>query len=159
MSLIKCPECGKEVSDKCKTCIHCGYPLINTSCIINGKCYDFSDELPMLLSDDYLPGIGNIRRKTSLTLYDACNLVEQIRDKKEIPQTFTSKYPLEDREKLYGGQDNLIAQQSITCPYCKSTDVKKITVTSKAIHTAVFGLFSLSRNSKNYHCNNCGSNF
>ena len=27
MALIKCPECGKEVSDKAKVCIHCGYPL------------------------------------------------------------------------------------------------------------------------------------
>ena len=27
MALIKCPECGKEVSDKASACIHCGYPL------------------------------------------------------------------------------------------------------------------------------------
>ena len=25
--LIKCPECGKEVSSEAKTCIHCGYPI------------------------------------------------------------------------------------------------------------------------------------
>ena len=25
--LIKCPECGKEISDKAKQCIYCGYPL------------------------------------------------------------------------------------------------------------------------------------
>lgn len=27
MALITCPECGKEVSDTCTTCIHCGYLL------------------------------------------------------------------------------------------------------------------------------------
>lgn len=27
MALIKCPECGKEVSDKAESCIHCGAPL------------------------------------------------------------------------------------------------------------------------------------
>ncbi len=27
MALIKCPECGKEISDKAPKCIHCGYPL------------------------------------------------------------------------------------------------------------------------------------
>ena len=27
MALINCPECGKEISDKAKCCIHCGYPL------------------------------------------------------------------------------------------------------------------------------------
>lgn len=28
MSLIKCPECGKEISDKAEKCPGCGYPLI-----------------------------------------------------------------------------------------------------------------------------------
>lgn len=27
MALIKCAECGKEISDSAKTCIHCGYKL------------------------------------------------------------------------------------------------------------------------------------
>ena len=27
MALIKCPECNKEISDKSKICIHCGYPI------------------------------------------------------------------------------------------------------------------------------------
>ena len=30
MALIKCHECGKEISDKASACIHCGYPLANT---------------------------------------------------------------------------------------------------------------------------------
>mgnify|MGYP002082164609 CR=1 FL=1 len=25
MALIKCPECGKEISDKAPVCIHCGF--------------------------------------------------------------------------------------------------------------------------------------
>lgn len=47
----------------------------------------------------------------------------------------------------------------IECPYCHSTNTKKITNTSKAVHTALFGLFSISRNSKQFHCNNCNSDF
>ena len=27
MALIKCPECGREVSDTCSHCIHCGFAL------------------------------------------------------------------------------------------------------------------------------------
>ena len=49
MALIVCPECGKEVSDKSEVCIHCGYPLINTKCNINGVIYDFKDVLPIAL--------------------------------------------------------------------------------------------------------------
>lgn len=48
---------------------------------------------------------------------------------------------------------------SVTCPYCKSTNIKKITNTSKAVHTVLFGVFSISRNSKQWHCNSCGSDF
>jgi len=29
MALIKCPECGKEISDKATVCINCGFPLNN----------------------------------------------------------------------------------------------------------------------------------
>ncbi len=47
----------------------------------------------------------------------------------------------------------------VECPYCHATNVKKITNTSKAVHTALFGIFSISRNAKNYHCNQCGSDF
>lgn len=45
------------------------------------------------------------------------------------------------------------------CPYCHSTNTNKITITSKAVHTAIFGIFSMGRNSKNFHCNNCNSDF
>ncbi len=27
MALIKCPECGKEISDQSIVCINCGYPI------------------------------------------------------------------------------------------------------------------------------------
>ncbi|WP_083250441.1 zinc-ribbon domain-containing protein [Synergistes jonesii] len=27
MALIKCSECGKEISDKASACPHCGYPM------------------------------------------------------------------------------------------------------------------------------------
>ena len=47
----------------------------------------------------------------------------------------------------------------VECPYCHATNVKKITNTSKAVHTAVFGIFSMSRNSKQWHCNKCSSDF
>lgn len=39
MALIKCPECGREISDKAKSCIHCGCPLsdIVTSGVVRIK--------------------------------------------------------------------------------------------------------------------------
>ena len=153
MALIVCPECGKEISDKSEVCIHCGYPLINTKCNINGIIYDFKEELPIALlekTDDYVSAIGKIRKKTSLTLTDGCDLVDIIREIKAIPETFTPKYPLEDREKLYG--DSKV--KNVECPYCHSKDTKKISSLSKAGSVALFGVFALGKTSKQWHCNN-----
>ena len=50
-------------------------------------------------------------------------------------------------------------QAEVECPYCHSINTKKITNSSKAVHTALFGVFSLSRNSKQFHCNNCKADF
>lgn len=41
------------------------------------------------------------------------------------------------------------------CPTCQSTNLKKISVTSKITNTALFGLFGTKRY-KTFHCNNCG---
>jgi hypothetical protein len=48
---------------------------------------------------------------------------------------------------------------TVTCPYCHSTSTKKISTASKVAHTAVVGVFSISRNSKQWHCNKCGADF
>ena len=47
MALIKCPECGKEISDKANVCIHCGYPL-------NEQEEDFYIKRTSLLDEDTL---------------------------------------------------------------------------------------------------------
>lgn len=41
------------------------------------------------------------------------------------------------------------------CPTCNSTNLKKISATSKIVNTAVFGLLGTKR-FKQFHCNNCG---
>lgn len=39
MALVKCPECGKEISDKAKACIHCGYePEGDVELIVCEEC-------------------------------------------------------------------------------------------------------------------------
>lgn len=96
---------------------------------INTRCKICGNEMTFYYSRNYNPNKGLKAIKDS-------NL-------KQKPNTefFTAKEP------------------KVECPYCKSTNTKKITNMSKAIHTALFGVFSISRNSKQYHCNNCNSDF
>lgn len=48
---------------------------------------------------------------------------------------------------------------TITCPYCKSTDCKKISGLSKAGSVALWGIFALGKTTKQWHCNSCKSDF
>lgn len=47
MALIKCSECGKEISDKSKKCIYCGNPItiiaINRHCELCGGEIDLNN--------------------------------------------------------------------------------------------------------------------
>lgn len=47
---------------------------------------------------------------------------------------------------------------TITCPYCQSTDTKKISGTSRWVSTGLFGLAS-NKIGKNFHCNKCKADF
>lgn len=46
----------------------------------------------------------------------------------------------------------------VECPYCKSKHTKKISTTSRMISTSLFGLGS-KKIGKQWHCNECGSDF
>ena len=54
----------------------------------------------------------------------------------------------------------IIEEQSrrVTCPYCKSINVKKIGQLNRTVSTGLFGLGS-KKIGKQWHCNNCGSDF
>lgn len=48
---------------------------------------------------------------------------------------------------------------TITCPYCQSTNTKKISGLSKAVSVGIFGIFALGKTTKQFHCNNCKADF
>lgn len=47
----------------------------------------------------------------------------------------------------------------VKCPYCHSTNTKKISGLSKASSVALLGIFALGKTSKQWHCNQCNSDF
>ena len=78
MALIKCPECGKEVSDKASACIHCGYPLqeqkMTTTMSNSKKVVIHSFDTP---SPQKIPAIKVVREITGMSLADAKDFIEQ----------------------------------------------------------------------------------
>ena len=76
MALIKCPECGKDVSSKAPACIHCGCPLDSqTSTSVSKKVVipGFKES-----ADNKVRVIGFLRRELkSYGLSEIIKLVEQ----------------------------------------------------------------------------------
>lgn len=122
--------------------------------------------------------------KTKLTIrtYECkhCNNYFYIRSDQEFsklckvckrPVEFISERPYNPQNGLRAiGASNLerakntnderanISKLSVECPYCHSTDTKKITIVSKVLNTAIWGFLGTKR-FKEWHCNKCGSDF
>lgn len=78
-----------------------------------------------------------------------------------IKQYYESKYESEriGRQVIYDDlKPKKKTKPNIKCPYCGSNNTKKITVGGRAFSTAITGIAS-SKIGKQWHCNNCGSNF
>jgi ribosomal protein L7/L12 len=78
MALIKCPECGKEVSDKAAVCIHCGYPLQAQASVsmIGSQLQKVVIPSMRQPSDNKIAVITLVRRLTGLGLAQAKELIE-----------------------------------------------------------------------------------
>lgn len=74
---------------------------------------------------------------------------------------WSTKRYLRDREadqKRVALNAEIREKNTIRCPYCKSADVSKIGVLNRTASVAIFGLGS-SKMGKQWHCNNCKSDF
>lgn len=76
MALIKCPECGSNISDKAHHCIHCGYPLDDSSNMLYDVIYNgFPSEKTKYDNQTML--IQCIRKIFDIqTLRDAKNIID-----------------------------------------------------------------------------------
>lgn len=112
MALINCPECGKEISDKSKQCIHCGYPLEQKNiCLVNGKEQDLSFLIDG--SCNSFEAIMKINAMTGSCFETSCEVVSRIMETKQIPSALRMKTK----------QEYLDEKNQICCPKCKSTKI------------------------------------
>ena len=80
MALIKCPECGKEISDRAPACIHCGYPLDNEPTVKFQSSNHFKKVVIPCYKEhvnEKLTAIKIVREVAGLSLAEAKALVEQ----------------------------------------------------------------------------------
>lgn len=90
----------------------------------------------------------------------------ELYQKREIAEEKSYKYSY-NKHKIQNNEHTKLKTNSnistpakpvVECPYCHSKDTKKISMTSKVMNTAVFGIFGTKRH-KQWHCNQCNSDF
>ena len=95
MALIKCPECGKEISDIATSCPNCGYPMVaKNHCIINGIDIDCS-----FIFNDYDIELKQMEMadKTNLDM----KIADQIEAKSDEYEELTDKIEEDEEERYY----------------------------------------------------------
>lgn len=177
MALINCPECNKEISDKALSCPNCGFPLEkevdknkNSSgmnlCPKCGKFY---------CNKEYCPDCGTKMIDCRLTEEEDFAMIGDLPRRKQWEQQMREKYVIgspefdevlynkrlqeeKAEEDYYASIPTKPSEPKVTCPYCKSTNTKKISSMAKAANIAMFGIFGNKRKYQ-WHCNKCGSDF
>lgn len=118
MALIKCPECGREISDRSDKCIHCGYPLPKES----GNMFLFNGvqlEKTFFLDEaiDIHKKISKLREASDVGNGVAIDLLREWRETGVIPDVVNHETLAEARER---------ERNTVKCPKCGSTAVQTV---------------------------------
>ena len=130
MSLIKCIECGKEISDKSEICVNCGCPTSEST-----------KKFEQLKQPD--------------KIFYKCPLCKKIFEN----GTFECDVCGYQSVIIQDTKQQPIQQNIPKCPHCNSTNLTKISTLKKATKIGMFGIFGAGDIGKTYKCNTCGSRF
>lgn len=107
---------------------------------------------------EYIQECFKCDEKTSNEILELCKKefeeIENEAEKKLIKQGVNVK-PLTPEQIAHNQAVARAWQNKPKCPTCQSTNLKKISTTSKLVDIAVWGVFGSKRH-KTFHCNHCG---
>lgn len=151
-----CIECGRQLFDYDKMCDKC-----NSENIISEN--EYNTIVKEINSANIFKRKKLMQNHNYKCIYDR---MQQPIESYPAPTILMNNSNLIESSEEYWNRINQhtinkdeLQKSIIECPYCHSTNTKKITNLSKAAHTAVFGIWSMGRNSKEWHCNHCNSDF
>ncbi|MBS5080493.1 MAG: hypothetical protein KH031_10110 [Clostridiales bacterium] len=184
MALLTCPECEGKVSDQAELCPHCGFPIKGkevpkakmTKFIVCWHCGWIPDGIYSGHTPCNWCGHPYDEYESNITVQDfiKMSLQEQVNFEKGILENVIKKspkfsqYALEKRlvdQEAYNKKSikqarsgNYNSTPKVSCPFCKSLNTDKISTASRIASVGMLGLFS-KKLGKQWHCNNCNSDF
>lgn len=128
MSLIKCPECNKEISDKAKICPNCGCPINNNTkykVVING--YNDTDTSAFAgLEETFHRGLEyddvmSILNNCPYTICE-CDTLEE----SNLYARKLQKWGIDVHIVNLYGEIEYVNNNIISCPKCGSTHIQAV---------------------------------
>ncbi len=162
----ECPKCGLSYNDlnlieelkKVYLCPKCGE--IYTSCESRNNDYLCSYCNCKLIHTDY-----TMKQHTDFIIKENANVKDQVRifankygDFQFSDAAYDRRMEIIQEKKRQRGTAKNPPKPQLHCPYCNSTNTKKISTASRAGSILGFGILS-KKIGKQWHCNNCGSDF
>lgn len=159
MALVKCIECSNLVSDKAETCPKCGCPTNISIQAVKDKQALQQEQIENAKNNfhcwkcqgtqfTFVKAYGSLMGKCPL-----CGALTGI-----CEQYDSDTLPDNPSAQLVDVSVKIKPSASIECPYCHSTNTKKISTTSRAVSFFTLGLAG-KKSGKQWHCNKCGSDF
>ena len=166
--VMYCEKCGKMcymfLSKKCK---NCGSKMKLLSEESKYKYHIFVEDWTQISSEEM------IIRKENFVMTELKNnplfsmeeykkqVQKQIQINEELEE-YNQEQMLEQQNKIDKEAQKILDKQNCIpqCPICGSANIKKITMTTRAVKTATFGVAgAVDDAGKTYKCENCGSKF
>lgn len=157
MSLIKCIECGKEISEYADKCPNCGCPVEISK----------HDRYTVTLTNggkSKIKVISKLRELLKLDLAQAKDIVDNCKIIKSNISLQEAEF-IKKEIKALGGQVEITPYTKVQdtqinislpkCPTCHSTNIKKIGTGERVASVVGLGLLSKKIN-KTWKCCNCG---
>ena len=146
-----CKSCGAISFNKEDICPVCNIPLITVPFFTGRKIDNLGGED----RDKYIEEI-TLQKLNPIMVQKRKDYLKKIyKEQKEILQKRIRK---SEESRINEYQQKYLVEHNIHCPYCNSTNVTKIGTVNRAISVGMFGLAS-KKIGKQWHCNNCGSDF
>ena len=147
-----CIDCGRQLFDYDKLCDKC-----NSGNIISEK--EYIEIVKELKRANIFTKKKLLQNQHYKCIYDRLQQPEVSYPKPIILGNSNCEYDEEYWDRINQHTiNNTSTKLVVECPYCHSKDTQKISGTSKVVNTALFGIFGTKRH-KQWHCNNCSSDF
>ena len=146
-----CKSCGAISFNKEDICPVCNIPLITVPFFTGRKIDNLGGED----RDKYIEEITGQKLNPIMVQKRKDYLKKIYKEQKEILQKRIRK---SEESRINEYQQKYLAEHNIHCPYCNSTNVTKIGTVNRAVSVGMLGLAS-KKIGKQWHCNNCGSDF